>query len=183
MTTKLIRAENLLWAVPILFGILANYAAYSDVALLYIDHSYYIFNFPTIIGISLMIMLIPFMMHAVLRDLGQRSFFASWAHVFFSCLLIATILFIYTYALPINLKWRYYVGELPAFRKWNNYNTLALGLFQLLIYLQAAYLLYGVTVLVRQRLDQKRLIKEPYEYITEYSDQDNPNTISSRVIA
>lgn len=183
MTTRLIRAENLLWAVPILFGLLANYAAYSDVALLYIDDSYYILNFPTIIGICLMVMLIPFMMHSVLRDLGQRSFFASWAHVFFSCLLVSTILFIYTYALPINLKWRYYVGELPAYRKWNYYNSLALGIFQLLIYLQAAYLVYGVAVLVRHRVEQKRLEKQHYDYIIDHLDQNNPNAISNRALA
>ncbi|MDO9157435.1 MAG: hypothetical protein Q7U17_11205 [Sediminibacterium sp.] len=40
MTARLIRAENLLWAVPILFGLLANYAAYSDVARVYLDDNY-----------------------------------------------------------------------------------------------------------------------------------------------
>ena len=169
MTARLIRAENLLWAVPILFGLLANYAAYSDVALLYIDENYY--------------MLIPFMMHSVLRDLGQRSFFASWAHVFFSCLLIATILFIYTYALPINIKWRYYVGELPAYKKWSYYNTLALGIFQLLVYIQAAYLIYGVGVLVKHRVDQKRLEREHYDYIIDHLDQSNNGGLSKSAVA
>jgi hypothetical protein len=183
MTTRLIRAENLLWAVPILFGLLANYAAYSDVAMLYVEDNYYIVNFPTIIGICLMVMLIPFMMHSVLRDLGQRSFFASWAHVFFSCLLMATILFIYTYALPINLKWKYYIGELPAYKKWSYYNTLALGIFQLLVYIQVAYLVYGVAALVRHRFEQKRLEKEHYDYIIDHLDPNNPTSISNRAIA
>jgi hypothetical protein len=183
MTARLIRAENLLWAVPILFGLLANYAAYSDVALVYLDDNYYILTFPTLIGISLLVMLIPFMMHSVLRDLGQRSFFASWAHVFFSCLLIATILFIYTYALPINIKWRYYMGELPAYKKWSYYNTLALGIFQLLVYIQAAYLIYGVSVLVKHRVDQKRLEREHYDYIIDHLDPNNSGSLSKNAVA
>jgi hypothetical protein len=183
MTARLIRAENLLWAVPILFGLIANYAAYSDVAMLYIDDNYYILNFPALIGICLLVILIPFLMHSVLRDLGQRSFFASWAHVFFTCLLIATILFIYTYALPINLKWRYHVGELPAFKKWDYYNTMALGIFQLLIYIQAAYLVYGVGVLARHRLEQKRMEREHYDYVLDHLDPNNANNLSGNMVA
>jgi hypothetical protein len=128
-------------------------------------------------------MLIPFMMHSVLRDLGQRSFFASWAHVFFSCLLIATILFIYTYALRINLKWKYYMGELPAYKIWSYYNTLALGIFQLLVYIQAAYLIYGVSVLVKHKVDQKRLEREHYDYIIDHLNPNNSSSLSKSVVA
>ncbi len=178
MTTRLIRAENLLWAVPILFGLIANYAAYSDVAILFVDENYYILNFPSMIGLVLITVLVPFMMHSVLRDLGQRSFFASWAHVFFTCLLITTIFLIYTYALPINLKWKYYMGELPAYKKWNYYNSLVLGIYELLIYIQAAYVVYGISVLIRHRYEQKKQERAHYDYIIDHLDQSRTSAIA-----
>ena len=75
------------------------------------------------------------------------------------------------------------MGELPAYKKWEYYNSLALGIFQLLIYIQVAYLIYGVGVLVRHRVNQKRMEREHYDYIIDHLDQNNPNALSRSAVA
>jgi hypothetical protein len=80
MSSKVVRAENLLWFAPILFGLLANFAAYSEKILLFVDNQVYIFSFSNVISICITIVAIPFIMHSVPRDLDLRNFFSSWGH-------------------------------------------------------------------------------------------------------
>ncbi|MBA4260209.1 MAG: hypothetical protein C0446_13675 [Chitinophaga sp.] len=171
MSSRVVRAENLLWFAPILFGLLANYAAYSEKVLLFVDNQVYIFSFSSIIIICITIVTIPFIMHSVLRDLDLRNFFSSWAHIFFTCLLTTIILLIFTYSQPINLKWIYHAGELPAYRRWMYYNTMALGVLQLLVYLQAFYLVYGIGVLIKHRHNKKVEESAHYDYMVNQLDR------------
>lgn len=58
-----------------------------------------------------------------------------------------------------------------------------MGIFQLLVYIQAAYLIYGVGVLVKHRVDQKRLEREHYGYIIDHLDPNNTSGLSKSAVA
>jgi hypothetical protein len=147
MLEKIIRSENLLWIVPILYGMVSYFTSYSDVAMLFFDNSYILLSFPAIVGVLLATMIVPYMTHLMLREIGDRRFVIAWAHIGISIIMVVAILFIFSYSLPINIKWRFYVGELPAFKKWSYYNIVAINIIQTFIILQTIYVGYGLVTL------------------------------------
>lgn len=148
MSEKLLRSENLLWIVPIVYGIIAYFTSYSDVAMMFFDNSYILLSFPSLVGVLLAILIVPYMTHLMLREMEERKFIIEWAHIAISIVMAVAILFIYSYSLPINIKWRYYVGELPAYKKWSYYNIVAINIIQTFIIVQILYVSYGIITLI-----------------------------------
>lgn len=180
MTAKIARAENLLWIVPILYGLISYFTAYSEVAMMYFDDAYFILSFPSVIGIIILILILPFLVHLTLRDINERNFFIAWTHVALTVTMVVALLFIYSYSLPINIKWRFYVGELPAYKKWMYYNTVAINIIQTFIYVQSIYVCYGVTLIVRHQLMQRR--QDQYDYESE-TYEESADAVVSHMIA
>lgn len=149
MFDKIIRSENLLWIVPTLYGIIACITSYNDVAMIFFDNSYLLLSFPAVVGVLLVTLVIPYFIHLLLREIGDRKFVLAWAHIAISVVLSIAILFIYSYSLPINIKWRFHVGELPAYKKWLYYNLVAINIIKIFIATQSIFTAYGLGLFIR----------------------------------
>ncbi|MEN9598554.1 MAG: hypothetical protein RL596_865 [Bacteroidota bacterium] len=156
MNTKLVRSEHLLWMTPILYGIVVYITSYTDIVMSFYNGAYILVTFPQLITAFLVFLIIPFILHWELRDRNLRDLVISWAHILLSVGMVVAILFIYSFTLPINVKWIHYTGELPAVQKWAYYNSIAIIIMKGFISLQIIYSIYATTKLVLSIRAQKR---------------------------
>ncbi len=182
MLEKLIRSENLLWIVTILYGMISYFTSYSDVAMLFFDNSYLLLSFPAVIGILLALLLVPYMTHILLREIGDRKFVIAWAHISISIIMVVSVLFIYSYSMPINIKWRFHVGELPAYKKWTYYNIFAINIIKTFIVVQTLYVSYGLATLAQHyyQINKQKHSKYTEDNI-EHQDQESDGAIASMI--
>ncbi|MDD2793514.1 MAG: hypothetical protein PHD73_10060 [Sediminibacterium sp.] len=147
MTTKVIRAEHLLWMAPVLFICMIYISSSLDRMMVFYLGEYFMISYSFITGFFLIALLIPFLLHIVLRKTGMRNLMISWAHILLSVFMAATVTFIFNKNLPINVNWRYHVGELGSFQTWEYYNSLGLQFVRLFLILQALFSVYGITTI------------------------------------
>jgi len=148
MTTKVIRAEHLLWMAPVLFVFMIYISSSLDRMMVFYLGEYFMISYSFITGFFLIALLIPFLLHIVLRRKSMRNQVVSWAHILLSIFLAATVTFIFNKNLPVNVNWRYHVGELVSFQTWDYYNSLGLFFVRLFVILQILFSVYGITTIV-----------------------------------
>ncbi len=105
MTAKYTRAEHLLWLVPIIYGLLAQYSAYSEVIMVYYNNAFHLYNYFNSTVIFLLILIVPFLIQSASRKLQIRNNIIAFAHIAISLSLLIGILFIVSVNLPININW------------------------------------------------------------------------------
>ncbi|TXT31627.1 MAG: hypothetical protein FD136_1462 [Chitinophagaceae bacterium] len=163
-TIQMKRAEHLLWIVPLLYGIVTNNSAHVDSVFMYYNGVYFTFGFLMVTFFFLVVLIIPFLLHLYLRKLGERQFILSWLHVAISLLLIMAVLFIFSVNLPINTGWRYHIGELTQFSKWEYYNNMAVIITQIFIAIQILFSVYSVGSIIQFHIAKFQERKAVYEY-------------------
>jgi len=172
MTAKLTRAEHMLWIVPIIYGLIAHYSAYSEIILAYYNNLFYLYNFFNIVVIFLLILIIPFLIHIGIRKFEIRNTIIAIAHITISLTIIIGITFIFSVNLPINTDWLYYnSGELSTFTKWNYYNEMCITLFKTFIGVQVVYCIYGTKVLISNYILSRKPVLTQHEYENELAMQ------------
>lgn len=144
MTTKIIRAEHLLWMAPALFVFMIYLSSSVDSMMVFYLDRYFMISYSLITLFFLAVLLIPYILHIVLRRIGARNLVISWLHILLSFLMAASVIFIFNRNLPININWRYHVGELGSFRLWNYYNTMGLLIARIFIITQLLFCFYGL---------------------------------------
>lgn len=171
-TIQLKRAEHLLWIVPLFYGIVTNSTARVDSVFLYYNGVYFTFGFLLFTFFFLAVLIIPFLLHLYLRKLGERQFILSWLHVAISLLLLMAVLFIFSVNHPINTNWRYNIGELTLFSKWEYYNNMAIIIAQLFIVTQVLFSVYSIGSIIQFHFTKYQESKEVYEYDNvDYSEE------------
>ncbi len=172
MTAKLSRAEHMLWIVPIIYGLIAHYSAYSEIILAYYNNVFHIFNFYNIVILFLLILIIPFLIQSAIRKLEIRNTIISFAHIAISLTLLIGIMFIFSVNLPIKIDWVYYYsGELSTITKWNYFNQMCVTLFRIFIGVQLVYCIYGSKILIANKIHTKKTILSQHEYENELAIQ------------
>ncbi|HJV20782.1 MAG TPA: hypothetical protein VJ552_12940 [Sediminibacterium sp.] len=144
MTTKIIRAEHLLWMAPVLFVFIIYLSSAVDSMMVFYLGEYFMISYSLITLFFLAVLLVPYLLHILLRRIGARNLVISWLHILLSFLMAASVVFIFNKNLPININWRYHVGELGSFGQWNYYNSLGLLITRLFIAIQLLFSLYGL---------------------------------------
>jgi hypothetical protein len=175
MNTKFVRSEHLLWMIPILYGIVVYITSYTDIVMSFYEGAYFLITFPQLVTAFLVILTIPFILHWELRDRNLRDQVISWSHILLSTGIVVTILFIYSFTLPINVNWVYYTGVLPAVQKWAYYNSIAIILMKGFISLQIVYCAYAGIKLVLAIRAQKQNTQFAEDHIY-YEDQEKMGT-------
>lgn|GEM_PF-2565439 len=172
MTAKLSRAEHMLWIVPIIYGLIAHYSAYSEIILAYHNNVFYLYNYFNIVMIFLLILIIPFLIQSAIRKLEIRNTIIAFAHIAFTLILLIGIMFIFSVNFPIKIDWLYYnSGELSTFTKWNYYNQMCITLFKTFIGVQLVYCIYGTKVLIANYILSKKPVLSQHEYENELAIQ------------
>ncbi|MBL7761510.1 MAG: hypothetical protein JNK08_12500 [Sediminibacterium sp.] len=147
MTTKVIRAEHLLWMAPVLFVCMIYISSSLDKMMVYYLGEYFMISYSFITGFFLIALLIPFLLHILLRRIGLRNQMISWMHILLSIFMAVAISFIFNKNLPVNVNWRYHVGELGSFHTWEYYNSMGLLFVRFFLLLQILFSVYGLTTL------------------------------------
>ncbi len=153
-TTHHVRGEHLLWLTPILYIWLTSINAPIQNFIVFNDGNFYLFNFFSALVIFLLIVALPFYMHAYLRQHETRSIVISWLHIVPTLLLILAIITIYAYAPPIEISWRFSTLTNPNFTQWQIYNDVAIALFGTLLIIQVVFLLYGLIKIYQLKADE-----------------------------
>jgi hypothetical protein len=152
-TTHHVRGEHLLWLTPILYIWLTSVNAPIQNFIVFNDGNFYLFNFFSALIIFLIIVALPFYIHAYLRQHQIRSIVISWLHIAPTLLLILSIITIYAYAPPIEISWRLSTLTNPNFTQWQIYNDVAIALFGAFLMVQVVFLLYGLIKVYQQKLE------------------------------
>lgn len=172
MTAKYTRAEHLLWIVPIIYGFMAYYSAYSEIILVRYNNVFYLYSFFDFIAIFLVFLIIPFVIQSTIRKLEIRNAIIAYAHIAFSAILVIGIMFIFSVNLPINVNWLYNTaGELSVLTKWSYYNEMCISIFKLFLALQIVYCIYGIKVLISNYMINRNPILTQHEYENELAMQ------------
>lgn len=153
-TTHHVRGEHLLRLTPILYIWLTSINAPIQNFIVFNDGNFYLFNFFSALVIFLLIVALPFYMHAYLRQHETRSIVISWLHIVPTLLLILAIITIYAYAPPIEISWRFSTLTNPNFTQWQIYNDVAIALFGTLLIIQVVFLLYGLIKIYQLKADE-----------------------------
>jgi hypothetical protein len=152
-TTHHVRGEHLLWLTPIIYIWLTSINAPLQNFIVFNDGNFYLFNFFSALIIFLVIVALPFYIHAYLRQHQIRSIVISWLHIAPTLILILAIITIYAYAPPIEISWRFSTLTNPNFTQWQIYNDVAIALFGALLIIQVVFLLYGLIKIYQQKLE------------------------------
>jgi hypothetical protein len=182
MTIKLSRAEHLLWIVPIIYGLVANYTATTAETMTFLSGTYVILSFMDIVLIFLILLTPSYLMHLILRNYEKRDFFIAWLHVILSVSAIVFILLIFSYNLPINISWRYRPGILPALQRWDYRNAIIIASFKVFVIVQMAFLGYCGVTLFRHRF-MKSSLSETDSFDEEETFLEEPEGAVRQMIA
>ncbi len=165
MTAKYTRAEHLLWIVPIIYGFIAHYSAYSEIILVRYKNVFHLFSFFNLIAIFLIIMIIPYLIHSAIRKLDIGNNIIAFAHIALSLSLLIGITFIYSVNLPININWYHNnTGELSLYTKWNYYNEMCISLVKVFIIVQLVFSAYGTRLLVTNHILSRKPALNQHDY-------------------
>jgi hypothetical protein len=169
-STHHVRGEHLLWLTPILYIWLTSINAPIQTFIVLNDGEFYLFNFFSALIIFLLIVALPFYIHFYLRQHQNRSIVISWLHLAPTLLLILAIISIYAYAPPIEISWRSSPLTNPNFSQWQNYNDVAIALFEVLLFIQVIFLIYGLVKIYELKLEASYIDDTD---VDSYSNDDN----------
>lgn len=167
MTTKVIRAEHLLWMAPVLFICMIYISSSLDKMMVFYLGEYFMISYSFFTGFFLLALLIPYLLHIVLRRIGMRNQMISWTHILLSVFMAVAITFIFNRNLPVNINWRYHVGELGSFLTWEYYNSMGLLFVRSFLLLQILFSVYGIATVAMYyiaRINQRNTEEEDNLY-------------------
>jgi len=152
LTSNNVRGEHMLWLTPVIYIWATGITQSTQTFVVLQDGSFHIFNFFTTLIIFLAAIAIPYLLHKHFRETNSRSIVISWLHILASSGLTLAILLIYTYAAPIDRDWLSYPLLRPNFYRWQFLNDVAIVLFQIFLFIQAAYIVYGLSKIAQQKM-------------------------------